>query len=374
MTAALMLVGSAAVLGAPREASHTIRAVPTADIPSAPMLEAGEWIIRLLMVVAGAVFLGSGLGNSAEILARIADATGLSGADLKSAWTAKSAISALLQLASVLIGFVIIGLAATPMPRVRTRPGTYLFHALGDPLADFFARFGRAAFLILGLICVYRLSDFVLNIMTPFYLDLGFTKTEIAEVRKVFGVVMSMVGVFLGGLSVARFGLMRSLVAGAFALPITNTIFAWLATQGPNLGSLFVAIGIDNVVSGYAGTCLVAYMSSLTSVGFTATQYALFSSLYSLPGKLIASQSGRIVEAAANAAQGDGPLAFLRNLFAHTPRQAFAAAMQKSHVLPAALGAGYVTFFIYSGLVGIASMALALLVARFQRAAPPMPS
>jgi PAT family beta-lactamase induction signal transducer AmpG len=183
-----------------------------------------------------------------------------------------------------------------------------------------------------------------------------------------------MVGVFLGGLSVARFGLMRSLVVGAFALPITNTIFAWLATQGPNLGSLFVAIGIDNVVSGYAGTCLVAYMSSLTSAGFTATQYALFSSLYSLPGKLIASQSGRIVETAANAAQGDGPLAFLRNLFAHTPPQAFAAAMQKSHVLPAALGAGYVTFFIYSGLVGVASMALALLVARFQRAPPPVRS
>jgi PAT family beta-lactamase induction signal transducer AmpG len=156
---------------------------------------------------------------------------------------------------------------------------------------------------------------------------------------------------------------------GAFALPITNTIFAWLATQGPDLPSLYVAIGVDNVVSGYAGTCLVAYMSSLTSVGFTATQYALFSSLYSLPGKLVASQSGRIVETAAHSAQGGGQFAFLRSLFVHTPPGAFASAMQKSHVDPAALGSGYVVFFLYAGLVGIASMILAVLVARLQHQA-----
>jgi PAT family beta-lactamase induction signal transducer AmpG len=366
-TAALMLVGSAAVLGAPRERAHAIREIPTDGTKSARGLEGLEWSGRLLMVVTGALLLGSGLGANADLLAWIADVLGLSGQALKSIWTAKTAVAAFLQLASVVAGFATIGLAATPIPRVRTRPGVYLFHALGDPLADFFSRFGRTAFLILGLICVYRLSDFVLNIMTPFYLDLGFSKTEIAEVRKVFGVIMSMAGVFIGGLSVARFGIMRSLVIGAFALPITNTIFAWLATQGPDLRSLFIAIGIDNVVSGYAGTCLVAYMSSLTSVGFTATQYALFSSLYSLPGKLIASQSGRIVETAAKAAEGDGPLSFLRQLFVHTPPEAFASAMQKSHVLPSALGAGYVVFFVYSGLVGIGSMILAVLVTRSQR-------
>ncbi len=366
LTAGLMLIGAAAVFGAPREQAHTIRGFPAGDAKSAPALEAAEWGARLLMVIAGALLLGSGLGANADVLAPIANSLGFSGAALKAAWTAKSTLAAMLQLASVIIGFGIIGLAATPLPRIRTRPGLYLFHALGDPLADFFSRFGKAALLILALICVYRLSDFVLNIMTPFYLDLGFTKTEIAEVRKVFGVVMSMAGVFVGGLSVARFGIMRSLVVGAFALPITNTIFAWLATQGPDMGSLFIAIGIDNVVSGYAGTCLVAYMSSLTSAGFTATQYALFSSLYSLPGKLIASQSGRIVESAAHAAEGDGPLAFLRRLFVHTPPQAFASALQKSHVLPQALGAGYVVFFIYSGMVGIGSMVLALLVARSQ--------
>ena len=159
---------------------------------------------------------------------------------------------------------------------------------------------------------------------------------------------------------------MRSLVIGAFALPITNTVFGWLAVQGPSSQALLVAIGLDNIVSAYAGTCLIAYMSSLTSVGFTATQYALFSSLYSLPGKLIASQSGRIVETAAQASEGNGPLSALRGLFAHTPPQAFASAMAKSHVDPSALGAGYVVFFLYSGLVGVAAMILAVLVSRLK--------
>jgi len=154
------------------------------------------------------------------------------------------------------------------------------------------------------------------------------------------------------------------MVIGAFALPITNTIFAWLATQGPDFRSLLIAIGIDNIVSGFAGTCLIAYMSSLTSAGFTATQYALFSSLYSLPGKLVASQSGRIVEAAAHAAEPGGPLAMLRTLFGRTPSAAFAHAMEKSHVSPASLGAGYMVFFFYSGLVGLAAMVLVVLVAR----------
>lgn len=87
---------------------------------------------------------------------------------------------------------------------------------------------------------------------------------------------------------------------------MSNLVFAWLATQGHDLTALFVSIGVDNLATGYAGTALIAYMSSLTSIGFTATQYALFSSLYALPGKLIASQSGKIVEASARAADAGG--------------------------------------------------------------------
>ncbi|MBI3678598.1 MAG: MFS transporter [Proteobacteria bacterium] len=368
LMAFLMLLGATAVLLAPREQEHKIREIPTTGMKSAPLMETLEWLARLLLIVIGALFLGSGLSAKVEILTSILKALDLGdlAQNLAAIWATKET-GIFLQLVSVLLGFAFVILAAWPIPRVQTRPGVYLFHALGDPLADLLKRFGSATGLILALICLYRLSDFVLNIMTPFYQDLGFTLTQIAEARKVFGVVMSMVGVFGGGFSIARFGLMRSLVVGAFALPVTNTIFAWLATQGPDMRSLFFAIGVDNFVSGYAGTCLIAYMSSLTGVGFTATQYALFSSLYSLPGKLVASQSGRIVESAARASEHGGPLAFLQRFFVHAPPEAFAGAMAKSHVAPAALGAGYIVFFIYSGLVGIASMILAVLVARRHR-------
>ena len=178
-----------------------------------------------------------------------------------------------------------------------------------------------------------------------------------------FGVVMTVIGVGLGGYAVARLGLMRALVIGAFAGPLSNLAFGWLAVQGPELWALFVAIGIDNVAGGISGTCLIAYMSSLTSAGFTATQYALFSSLYALPGKLIASQSGRLVEGSAAAADQGGPMAALKTLFSGLPPQAYAGAIEKSQVTPAALGAGYLVFFLYSAVLGVAAVFLAFLVA-----------
>jgi len=363
--AAVMGLGVVAVLLAPREEQHLVRAISTDGVAASPALEFMEWVARLGLLVLAALLLGSGLGAKADLLAGALGALGApdAGHALQAAWTAKPN-GVWLQLASVVAGFAVIALAASPIPRLRTRPGVFLFHALGDPLADFFRRFGKQALLILALICLYRLSDFVLNIMNAFYQDLGFSLTQIAEVRKVFGVGASLLGVLVGGVSIARMGVMRSLVIGAVALPITNTIFGWLALQGPNVQALLIAIGIDNIVSAYAGTCLIAYMSSLTGVGFTATQYALFSSLYSLPGKLIASQSGRIVEAAARSAQSGGLLAPLKALFAHAPPDAFAAAMARSQVEPAALGAGYVVFFLYSGVVGLGAMVLAVMVAR----------
>jgi PAT family beta-lactamase induction signal transducer AmpG len=369
LMAALMGLGVVAVFAAPRETTPVRRALPHAEVIAAPALETAEWLVRLALLAFGGLLLGSGLGAKADLLAALLKAMGSPHAakTLAAAWSAKPD-GIWWQLAGVLAGGAVMVLAVWPIPRLRTRPGLYLSSAFGEPLGDFFQRYKGTAGLILALICVYRLSDFVLNIMNPFYLDLGFSMTQVAEARKLFGLFMTMAGVFAGGLSVARLGVMRSLVIGAFALPITNTIFAWLATQGPNFQSLLIAIGIDNIVSGFAGTCLIAYMSSLTSTGFTATQYALFSSLYSLPGKLVASQSGRIVESAARAAAPGGPLSPLRALFRHTPSTAFAGALTKSHVGPAALGAGYVVFFLYSGMVGIAAMALAVTVARKSRA------
>lgn len=365
--ACLMGVGVLSVLAAPREAAHEIRPIHAQDAPSRPALEIPEWVARLALFGLGALILGSGLAGDAGLIAGALKALGQAeaGETLKAAWTAKP-WGVFLQVAGVLAGGVVIVLAARPIPGARTRPGVYLAAALGDPLKDFFARYEKTAALILALICLYRLSDFVLNIMNPFYLDLGFSKLEIAEVRKVFGVIMSMLGVFAGGYAVARLGLMRSLLIGAFAGPLSNLVFAWLAVQGPELSALFVAIGVDNVASGFSGTCLIAYMSSLTSQGFTATQYALFSSLYSLPGKLLASQSGRIVEAAAASAQAGGPASALTGLFARLPPEAFAAATAKSGVPAAALGAGYVTFFFYSAGIGAVGIVLAFLVAARQ--------
>lgn len=363
--ALLMLVGVLGVLGAPREAQHEVRKIDAGDIPAAPARDRLEWAIRLVLFGLGALVLGSGLAGNAAILAAAFESVGLPSAAEKitAVWEAKP-WGVFAQLTGVVAGALVIFFAARPAPGLQTRPGRYLSVALGAPLANFFERYGKAAALILALICVYRLSDFVLNIMNPFYLDMGFSKLQIAEVRKVLGAVMSVLGVGLGGFSIARFGLIRSLVVGAFAGPISNLVFAWLATQGPQLWALSVAIGVDNIASGFSGTCLIAYMSSLTGAGFTATQYALFSSLYALLGKLVASQSGRIVEGAAASADAGGAFAIFNPLFYSLPPETFASAMEKSGVTPAALGAGYVTFFIYSALLGLIGIALAFAVAR----------
>jgi PAT family beta-lactamase induction signal transducer AmpG len=161
--------------------------------------------------------------------------------------------------------------------------------------------------------------------------------------------------------------MVRALVMGAFAGPLSNLIFAWLAIRGHDVFGLFVAIGLDNVASGFAGTCLIAYMSGLTSAGFTATQYALLSSLYAIPGRIIASQSGRIVEGAASAAQAGGVFAGLQGLFSGLTPESFARAVERSGVSPAALGTGYLVFFGYSALIGIIPVLLALAVLRLRR-------
>ena len=188
--------------------------------------------------LAGALVLGSGLAANAGILAGVLGAAGAPGAAkaVLAAWASASRVW--VHLAAVVVGFGVIILAATPLPGARTRPGVYLLSALGDPLRDFFTRYRSAAGLILAPICLYRIPDFVLNIMNPFYLDLGYTLVEIAEIRKIFGVAMTMFGVFAGGLAVARYGLLRAMVIGALAGPVSNLLFIWLAMQHHSLWAL----------------------------------------------------------------------------------------------------------------------------------------
>ena len=366
--ASLMAFGVLGVLMAPREKTHIVRPIPVADIPSRPVFEKIEWAIRLGLIVIAALVIGTGLTDKADALLWAGGLVLSDGAEAAITATVEQGglAGVLNQLAYVIGGFALLAVACWPIPGFKTRPGAYLAGSFGAPLMDFFVRFGKLAGPILALICLYRLADFVLNIMNPFYIDLGFSLIEIGEVRKLFGVIALSAGVFAGGWSVARLGLIRTMVIGAFMSPVSNIVFAWLATQGHDLPALFIAIGVDNVASGYAGTALIAYMSSLTSIGFTATQYALFSSLYALPGKIIASQSGKIVEASARSADAGGPLSAFKGFFTNLPAGTLVEGATKSAVTPAGLGAGYFTFFLYSTAIGVFAIVLAFYVAARQ--------
>jgi PAT family beta-lactamase induction signal transducer AmpG len=161
---------------------------------------------------------------------------------------------------------------------------------------DFFQRNGKTALLLLAFIGCYRISDMVLGVMAnPFYIDLGFTLSEIAAVTKVFGVLVTLFGAAVGGVAVARYGLNGPLVFGAVLLATTNLFFAGMALYGPELWFLVLTISADNLAAGFTGTVFIAYLSGLTNVAYTATQYALFSSLMTLPGKLISAGSGWVV-------------------------------------------------------------------------------
>ena len=175
---------------------------------------------------------------------------------------------------------------------------TWFSGAVVGPFTDYFARTAWLGLLVLFFVGAYRLSDITMGIMSgPFYIDLGFDKFQIATVTKAYGIVMGILGAFAGGLVIARFGIMRPLLFGAVLAIPTNLVFAWLATQGPVIEYLVYTISADNFAGGFAGTCLIAYMSSLVNRSYTATQYALFSSFFTLPGKFLGGFSGVIVDA-----------------------------------------------------------------------------
>jgi len=169
--------------------------------------------------------------------------------------------------------------------------------AVVSPFVEFFRRNGSFGFVLLALILTFNISDRVLGIMAnPFYLDLGFTKSEIASVAKIFGFLMTIVGAVLGGVLVARFGTLRTMLLAAVMLALTNLMFVGLAIAGKDLRLLVFTISGDNLSMGLAGVAFIAYLSSLTNQAYTATQYALFSSLMSVVGKFISGWSGVIVE------------------------------------------------------------------------------
>ena len=205
-------------------------------------------------------------------------------------------------------------------PAVPRRLAGWFVGAVVGPFVDFFRHHGAMAIAILLFIGVYRISDITMGVMAnPFYLELGFSKSEIASVAKAFGFAMTMLGAALGGVLVARFGFFRPLLLGAVMVAITNLLFAYMATVDRDLALLALVISADNLSGGLAIAAFIAYLSSLTNVAYTATQYALFSSLMTLPSKFISGFSGMVIDAA-----------------------------------------GYVWFFVYASAIGLPAIALTL--------------
>ncbi len=200
--------------------------------------------------------------------------------------------------------------------------GRWFVDAVVSPFVEFFERNGRMALVILLLIATYKLSDITMGVMAnPFYLDLGFSKTDIANVAKIFGFFMTIFGAALGGIFVTRYGVERPLILGSVMIIVTNLLFVWLAMTEPNISTLAVVISADNLSGGFATSAFIAYLSSMTNKAYSATQYALFSSLMTLPAKFIGGFSGIVVDAA-----------------------------------------GYAYFFLYAGLLGIPALLLIIYI------------
>jgi PAT family beta-lactamase induction signal transducer AmpG len=238
--------------------------------------------------------------------------------------------------------------AAERRLRVRGTIGTALawfYGAVIAPFVDFFRKHAWTGLLILAMIGSYRLPDFIMGIMArPMYRQ-AFSLIEIGTMSGLIGVWVTIAGALLGGFFVYRFGIMRSLFIGLIAVIAGNLTYAVLAASGHSIAMFAIAIGVENIASGFAGTALLAYMSSLTSKAFTATQYALFSSFYALPGKLAGGMSGLLVDWFAS------------------HRQAFAAWLPALAALPDKV-VGFVPFFIITALTGLPALLLLILVYR----------
>ncbi|HAA92848.1 MAG TPA: AmpG family muropeptide MFS transporter [Rhodospirillaceae bacterium] len=238
-------------------------------------------------------------------------------------WTVSYGIMAALMGIGIVTVWVIPEPQDTKLPTRARNFAEWLDEAVIRPFSEFFRRVGPLALPILLFVAVYRVSDISMGVMAnPFYVDLGFSKTEIANIIKAFGFGMTILGTFMGGVLVARYGIMGPLLLGAVLVVAANLLFALLAWVGRDLTLLTIVISADNISGGLAGSAFIAYLSSLTRTPYTATQYALFSSLMTLPGKFIGGFSGIVVD-----------------------------------------GAGYMAFFAYAGMLGLPAIFLCLYLA-----------
>jgi len=174
----------------------------------------------------------------------------------------------------------------------------WIIGAVVCPFTEFFQRNGLFALVILLFIGLYRVSDISMGIMAnPLYVDVGYTDLQIGLVTKTIGPIVTILGALLGGVLVVRYKVMPILMAGAILVVVTNLLFILVALNPPDTFFLSLVIGADNLSAGIAGSAFIAYLSGLTNKAYTATQYALFSSLMLLPAKFIGGFSGSIVDA-----------------------------------------------------------------------------
>jgi len=278
---------------------------------------------RLAMLWAGAGVL---------VLAAWAEVPRLAGAPhvyQNAAWRTAYSVMA----ASMAVGVLTVLLSPEPA-RVALAPARnlkqWLLEALIAPFVEFFHRYRWQALIVLALIAVYRISDIVMGIMAnTFYVDMHYTKEEVAAVTKFYGVAMTLIGGLVGGSLALRLGVRRVMMLGAGLAVCSSLLFAWLAGHGHDLHALIAVVSADNLASGIATAAFVGYLSSMTNVRYSATQYALFSSLMLLLPKAIAGFSGDYVDAF-----------------------------------------GYVTFFISTAALGVPVLLLVWLAGRIQQVKP----
>ena len=206
-------------------------------------------------------------------------------------------INFLFSLSRLIICFTFSYLIISLLILIQFAPKNKISKSYLGPILNFIQRYGKFAFLILILISLYRIADIVMGVMANiFYLEKGYKISEIATYSKFFGVFATIFGGFIGGYCSYKFGTMKCLFFGALIAALSNLLFAWLAVSSISINFLIAVITADNISSGFAGAAFVIYLSGLTSIKFTATQYALFSSIMLFLPKLIAGFAGSWVD------------------------------------------------------------------------------
>ena len=178
-----------------------------------------------------------------------------------------------------------------PEPEIHVGTPKTMREAVFDPLIEYFSR--RGALWILAFILFYKIGDTMASAMTiPFYLDIGFSKTQIGMVVKLFGFWAIVAGTLIGGVIMLRLGINRSLWAFGFCQAVSTAGFAVLAFFGNSLPLLSTVIAFENLSSGMGTAAFIAFMASITNKKFTATQYALLSSLMGVPRVMASAPTG----------------------------------------------------------------------------------